>query len=159
MSGRARPCLSLVLALTLTAAATAQPVGGPGGGGPIEQQTRWRLLTSAAAAADLKVSDAQKAKLKAIPDAVRAKHQAEAAGDTAKYQRLAAAKYEELSREALARSLLLLGAEQRTAWEALTGPAVKLPALDTPLQPSPLLNVRLLLIDEPPGPAFDDPAD
>jgi tetratricopeptide (TPR) repeat protein len=243
-----------VLALTLTATATAQPIGGPVGDGPIEQQTRWRLLTSSAVGADLKLKDDQKAKLKAIPDAVRAKHQAkaddlkkkidanvaarqkmvaeldkatqeaiaavlkpaqvtrlkqihvqslghgaftlpavqaalklneqqvatvrkfgpefqeafqkalgeaakEAGGDMAKYQRLATAKYEDLSREYLGRALLLLGAEQRKTWEGLTGPAVKLPPLDAPLQPSPLLNVRLLLLDEPPGPAYDDPAD
>jgi tetratricopeptide (TPR) repeat protein len=66
---------SLLLALALTA--SAQTVGPGGPGGPIEQQTPWRLLTSAAVRADLKVSADQKAKLDAIPDAVRAKNKAQ----------------------------------------------------------------------------------
>src|SRR5262249_23051085 len=235
------------LTLALTAAATAQPggaVGGPGGGGPIEQQTRWRLLTSAAVRADLKVSADQKAKLDAIPEALRGRYKAQtdalndnarataaarknvphelakpteeaaaavpkpgqvarmkqlhlqalghgafelpqvqaalrlteaqqaairkfgpelsdaaqkaqqeaarqAGGDTAKMQRLLEARWEELTREYTNRALLLLNADQRRAWEARPGAPGKLPRPEGAAAEPVLMNVRVLLLDDP----------
>ncbi len=47
-----------------------------GSNSPLEQSPRYRLLTSKAVLVELRLTEAQKTKLAAVPDAVRARHQA-----------------------------------------------------------------------------------